>query len=407
MVDLYSHQIDAISRLKSGNILRGDVGTGKSRTAVGWYYFEQCKGDLSVNGNGSYSEMETPKDLYIITTAQKRDKKEWEDDLAPFGLSPHNDSNPSGINIFIDSWNNIKKYLGVKDSVFIFDEQRLVGSGTWVKTFYKISKINSWILLTATPGDSWSDYIPVFVANGFYKNKTAMLREHAVYSRYTRYPSIEKWISTGKLKALQKKIVIYMPYEKPTVPHKVTHICEYDKEKYKLAWKKRFNYLTNKPIKNISELCMLLRRISNSDESRLNFVKNAVGEYDRIIVFYNFDYELEALRTLEETCQVPVREWNGHIHQPIPNTNRWVYLVQFTSGSEGWNCTDTNVEIFYSLNYSYRTMTQAAGRIDRLNTEYRDLYYYTLRSDSKIDRSIEDSIKNKKIFNELSFVQKV
>jgi len=167
-------QREALERLKSGNILCGDVGSGKSRTALAYYFEKECGGSFEP----LYSPMQNPKNLYIITTAKKRDSLEWDDELIPFHLSRNKDL--CDVDIVIDSWNNIKKYADVKNSFFIFDEQRLVGSGAWVTTFYKITGSgrysnnqtgNHWILLSATPGDTWSDYIPVFVANKFYKNK--------------------------------------------------------------------------------------------------------------------------------------------------------------------------------------------------------------------------------------------
>ena len=73
-----------------------------------------------------------PKDLYIITTAKKRDTLEWEGELSPFLLSTNPDVNLYQNKVVIDSWNNISKYKDITDAFFIFDEQRVVGSGTWV-----------------------------------------------------------------------------------------------------------------------------------------------------------------------------------------------------------------------------------------------------------------------------------
>ena len=49
-------------------------------------------------------------------------------------------------------------------------------------------------------------------------------------------------------------------------------------------------------------------------------------------------------------------------------------------------------------------MAQAAGRIDRLNSPYRDLYYYHLKSRSGIDIAISKALGQKKQFNERKFV---
>lgn len=408
MVSLYSHQLDAVEKLKTGRILKGGVGTGKSRTAIAWYFFKVCQGQLPVNGCGEAHPMKYPKDLYIITTAQKRDKAEWQEDIAPFSMSvgtgEHRD-NKDGNVIIVDSWNNVTKYTDVAHAVFIFDEQRLVGSGVWVKSFYKIAKQNDWILLTATPGDTWMDYVPVFVANGFYKNKTAFVRRHAVYDRFSRFPKIDRFVDENILNGLRHRITVDMPYQKKTIPHNHVLIADYDKRIYDLVYKQRWNPYTDEPIKNISELCQTLRKTINSDPTRMDLVNGIMQDHDKVIVFYNFDYELEILRTINKRRGWVVREWNGHKHEEIPHdADKWVYLVQYTSGSEGWNCIETNCEIYYSLNYSYRTMEQASGRIDRLNTPYTDLHYYQIRSNAKIDLEIAKAVEKKRIFNERDFV---
>jgi hypothetical protein len=402
-IELYPHQKKAIEQLKSGAILCGGVGTGKSRTALAYYFMKVCNGSLRVNGDGCYAEMEWPRDLYIITTAKKRDSLEWEGELALFGLKPGND-NPSEINIVIDSWNNIRKYQNEYCAFFIFDEQRVVGYGAWSKAFIKISKRNKWILLSATPGDTWSDYIPVFVANGFYKNKSDFLSQHAVFNRFSKYPKIDRYVGTGKLVRYRNEILVKMPYQRKTEQHHLSVISHYDRQLYLTVFRDRWDVYDNKPIEETGKLCYLLRRVVNSDERRVEDVKEILSRHDRSIIFYNFDYELDLLRTLCEKIGIVKGEWNGQRHEDVPKGDRWVYLVQYAAGAEGWNCTDTNVIIFYSQNYSYRMTVQAEGRIDRLNTKYKDLYYYHVRSTAPIDLAISRALAQKKNFNERSFV---
>ena len=400
-VELYENQIKAVDMLKSGSILCGGVGSGKSRTALAFYFLKICGGEIKINGMGDFKEMTNPINLYIITTAKKRDTLEWERECAPFMLSSKPELSISGVKVTVDSWNNLSKYKHAEHSFFIFDEQRLVGSGKWVKSFLKISRLNKWILLSATPGDTWTDYIPVFIANKFYKNRTEFLREHAVYNRFTKYPQIETFIGTGKLLRFRNQITKIMQYKKSTKPHDKIIITEYDKEIFNTVFKKRWNIFKNKPVKAAGELCYLLRKIVNSDQSRLEAVKKIIAEHPKVIIFYNFDYELEMLRTIGK-----VAEWNGHKHEEVPKGNKWVYLVQYTAGAEGWNCITTDTIIFFSQNYSYKIMVQAAGRIDRLNTPFIDLYYYHLRSNSAIDLAITKAIGKKKAFNTIKFASR-
>ena len=399
---LYDYQMDAVKKMTNGCILNGGVGSGKSRTGL-YYYFKEQGGSI----NPDYVPMKhKPKDLYIITTARKRDDLEWEGELVPFLLSTHPDQNVFyGNKVVVDSWNNIKKYSDISGAFFIFDEQRVVGSGAWVKSFLKIARGNDWILLSATPGDTWSDYIPVFIANGFYKNKSEFLREHVVYSRFSKYPKIDRYLNTGRLVRLRNRILVDMDFTRHTIPHHEDVYCRYDISKYKDAIKTRWDPYKNEPIQQASGLCYILRRVVNEDESRQRALLEIFEKHPKMIVFYNFDYELDILKGIYYGNNCEIAEWNGHAHQPIPQSERWVYLVQYTAGCEGWNCVKTDTIVFYSQNYSYKVMEQASGRIDRLNTPFRDLYYYHLKSRSGIDLAISKALKEKKQFNERKFVK--
>jgi hypothetical protein len=380
----------------------GGVGSGKSRTSLGYYYKEQG-GDLY---SKKYVKMKNPKDLYIITTARKRDTKEWEGELVPFLLTTHSEFSYYKNKVVVDSWNNIGKYRDVKNAFFIFDEQRVVGYGAWSKTFIRIAKANDWILLSATPGDTWSDYIPVFIANGFYRNKTQFQDEHIVWSRFSKYPKIDRYTNTGRLIRLRDRILVEMDFKRETVSHHEDVFVKYDISMYKDVGKFRWNPYKKEPIINASELCYIWRRIVNSDDSRQVALLEIFEKHPKMIVFYNFDYELDILKGLYYGDNVEIAEWNGHKHQPIPDSDSWVYLVQYTAGAEGWNCVKTDTIVFFSQNYSYKVMQQSAGRIDRLNTPFRDLYYYHLKSRSGIDLAISRALREKENFNEGRYVQR-
>ena len=397
---LRRQQQEAIEKMFSGCILNGGVGTGKSRTGL-YYYCKEQGGSID-----PYVPMKNPKDLYIITTAKKRDSLEWQQELIPFYLSVNKEENIWYNNtVVIDSWNNIRKYTEVKNAFFIFDEDRVTGKGVWVKSFYKIARNNEWIILSATPGDTWEDYIPVFIANGFYKNITEFRREHIIYSQFTKYPKVDRYIGTGRLIRLRNRILVDMDVEKHTIPHHEDIYVQYDIPMYKDAIRNRWDPYKNEPIQQASGLCYVLRRIVNSDESRVIALLEILEVRKRSIIFYNFDYELDILMNIAYGEGIEVAQWNGHKHQPVPDSDRWVYLVQYTAGCEGWNCIKTDTVIFYSQTYSYKTLEQACGRIDRLNTPYIDLYYYHLRTRSGIDLAIYKALSEKKKFNEGKFIK--
>lgn len=398
-ITLFEHQKNALETLTSGSILCGGVGSGKSRTAIAYFFTKECGGTLE-----PFSHLQTPKDLYIITTAKKRDSLDWEGECAVFCLSPNPDCSLDGVKVTIDSWNNLKRYISVKDAFFIFDEQRVVGSGTWTKSFLKIAKSNRWILLSATPGDTWLDYAPVFIANGFYKNRTDFIRQHVVYSNFSKFPKVDHYISCAKLARLRDKITTYMVYDRKTAAHYEVLVSNYNSQLFREVSRSRWNVFENRPVRDINDLCFTMRKISNSDPDRLNILRNLYEKHGRLIVFYNFNYELDMLRAFLHSEGIIFSEWNGQNHDELPEAGHWVYLVQYQAGCEGWECITANTIVFFSLNYSYKIMHQAAGRIDRLNTPYSDLYYYLIRSKAPIDIAIMRALKEKRTFNEKNFV---
>lgn len=399
---MYDYQLDAIRKMHNGCILCGGVGSGKSRTSLA-YYYSRMGGDL-YDTSKKFSMMTRPKDLYIITTARKRDTAEWSVDMAPFLLSPHPDANEYDNQVIVDSWNNIEKYVNVKDSFFIFDEQRVVGYGKWAKTFIKIARNNEWILLSATPGDKWEDYMAVFIANGFYRNKSEFEYYHIVYNPRTTFPQVLQYINVELLIQHRDELLVDMDFKRKTTSHHEEIAVRYDGKLITQVIKTRQN-LEGEPIENAAQFCSVLRQITFSDESRVVALLELIEKHPTAIIFYNYDFELDILKSIDYGDDVEIAEWNGHKHEPVPTSSKWVYLVNYAAGAEGWNCITTDTIIFYSQNYSWRIMNQAQGRIDRLNTPYMNLWYYHLVSRSPIDRAITRALRAKGKFNEGRFYE--
>ena len=373
---LYSHQEEALGLLQSGKVLVGGVGSGKSRVGASW----------------ALSQADESK-IIVITTARKRDSLEWEGEFAALGADFEE--------VTIESWNNISKFDDCCLNVFIFDEQRVVGSGAWVKSFLKIAENNQWIMLSATPGDVWLDYVPLFIANGYYKNRTEFAERHIVWDRFAKYPKVKKYLDEGLLEARRRKILVPMPAERHTRRNRSYIPMEYDKEIYESIAKKRVDPWTEEPYRNAAGVCYGLRKCVNSDRSRVDHIRLVARKRKKLIVFYNFNYERDILLELRD--EFNVAEWNGHNHEPIPSTDSWVYLVQYTAGAEGWNCVETDTIVFYSLNYSWKILEQAEGRIDRINTPFTDLHYFYFFSESGIDSAIQKAVQEKGVFNERIF----
>ncbi len=398
--ELFPWQIDAARRMHNGCVLNGKVGCGKSRTALAYVYVAELGGSLKINGKGVNNKPTVKKDIYIITTAKKRDTHDWEKEVAYFCLQRTN-------TVVIDSWNNIKKYQNIYGAIFIFDEQRVVGKGAWVKAFLRISRRNHWILLSATPGDKYMEFIPVLIANGYYRSRTQFEMEHCVFKPFLKFKSIDHYVNTRRLDFYISQIMVTIDYENKAQRHYIDILCDYDKAKYKLIMKDRWNPYDQCPIEEVGKLCYLLRRVSNDDISRYVELEKIIKKKQKLIVFYNFTYELEGLRAFFTKHGFKIGEWNGQVHTDLPTGERWVYLCQYLAASEGWNATTTDTVVFFSQNYSYKVTEQAAGRIDRANTPFKDLYYYHFRSHSPIDIEIKRALDLKGKFNEKMFLKGV
>lgn len=379
-IELVPHQTEALGKMHNGCVLVGGVGSGKTITSLA--YFSQIRPQTRI---------------IAITTAMKRDTGEWYSDAMKMSLRA---------DLVVDSWNNISKYENESDVAFIFDEQKVVGNGPWVKSFLTITSKNEWVVLSATPADTWMDLIPIFIANGFYKNRTEFNREHVVFSRFAKYPKVDRYIDVHRLQLHRNAVYVEMPHLSPAT--REDHIVEvdFDLDDQISLWSDRWNIYDNVPIKDAGELMRLLRKNANSHPSRYEAVKAICEENPRVIIFYNHDPELEILRLLHTDLDRPLAERNGHNHQDIPDTDEWIYLVQYQSGAEGWNCTSTDTVVFYSLPYSYRSMEQAKGRIDRMNTTYETLHYYILKSQAIIDKGIWKALHRKKNFQASAFAKK-
>ena len=398
-------QIQAVRQLQNGSILAGGVGSGKTLTSLAWYLTSVCNAaSFKKGGSLAKKKVKGSPTLYVITTAKKRDSLEWEEEAARLGLSTDPACSFTGSSIVVDSWNNIGKYSDREQAVFFFDEQRASGSGRWVKEFLKITRKNTWLLLSATPGDVWMDYLPVFMAHGFFRTRTEFMEDHVIFDRFAKYPKVKRYIGEAKLQRLRRSILVEMPVERHTTRERETVYCDYDRDLYKWVVKNRMDPWTEEPLRDAGGVCRILRKVVSDNDWRSEQAKRILSSNERVIVFYNYNYELDRILAVAESLGLPTAQWNGHRHDAIPAEPRWVYICQYTSAAEGWNCTSTDTVLFWSLNYSWRVTEQCEGRIDRLNTPYSRLRYYFLESHSSIDEAVRRSLSSKKVFNERAFV---
>ena len=393
--ELYPHQRVAVDKMHDGCVLAGNVGSGKSLTALAYYVEKVCGGSLDRS-----TPMRNPTDLLIITTAKKRDSLDWFDEGLHFGLFSEPNLSYGNVTIKVDSWQNISKYRDIENHFVILDEQKLVGTGVWVKSFLKIAKHNRWIMLSATPADRWIDFLPLFVARGWYRSRTDFIEKHVIWHFTGRYRTIRGYYGVRHLERLRAELVVEMPHVRHTTRHLVERPVLFDRDAFNTVWNRRWNIYEGCPIIDVAEKYRVARKVVNSDPSRLDEIVELGKRHPRMIIFYNFDYELDLLRTLMPRMDICIAEWNGHRHEDIPETERWLYLVQYQAGAEAWNCIETDTIVYYSLTYSHRLFEQSQGRIDRLDTPFDDLNYYLLMSNSRIDKLIWRALVAKKNFHE-------
>lgn len=244
----------------------------------------------------------------------------------------------------------------------------------------------------------------VFIANGFYRNKSEFEYYHIVYNPRTTFPQVLQYINVELLIQHRDELLVDMDFKRKTTSHHEEIAVRYDGELITQVIKTRQN-LEGEPIENAAQFCSVLRQITFSDESRVVALLELIEKHPTAIIFYNYDFELDILKSIDYGDDIEIAEWNGHKHEPVPTSSKWVYLVNYAAGAEGWNCITTDTIIFYSQNYSWRIMNQAQGRIDRLNTPYMNLWYYHLVSRSPIDRAITRALKAKGKFNEGRFYE--
>lgn len=407
-VELRDFQKDCVAQLRSGKVLAAGVGAGKSVMALYWYVSTQCRTRRSRNQVGElFRILKGSPDLVVITTAKKRDSGEWSEEFARFALKEGVNHGMGGVTVTVDSWNNIGKYVDAdRNTVFIFDEQRAIGHGAWSKAFVRIARSHPWIMLSATPADDWKDWCPVMVADGFYRNRTDFFRRHAIYSRYTTYPKITSWYDTHQLEVVRDRILVTCEVPRQTERHDIELGTGYNKTAVKTMMKERVDPETGEPFMNASQLCYAIRKVVNCDPSRMDMARDVFEDHGRVIVFYSLRAELELIHMAAGMAGISeVGAYNGSTHDEVPTGNRWVYAVQYNAGAEGWNCTTCNTILFWDLPYSYRQLEQAKGRIDRLNTPYRNLFYYSMTSNAKIDLAIKRALRLKKDFNAAAFMK--
>lgn len=144
------------------------------------------------------------------------------------------------------------------------------------------------------------------------------------------------------------------------------------------------------------------RQLCNSKDKQQAFIDLINSINDRVVVFYNFDSELDTLKTLVKDR--PIAEVNGHTNteQIYHDNDNCVLFVQYQAGARGLNLQDGNKIIYYSLTLSSDLFEQSKKRIHRIGTKY-PCFYWILQTKDSVEESIYKSLNRQEDYNEELF----
>lgn len=391
MITLRSYQQDAVEALLNGkHIVVASCGVGKGFISLEW-----ARGTKKSN-------------VLVITQASKVKSNDFVEEAKLLDEKWYN----SQSSFTVVSWNSLAKWLkehqseNFADYAIIADEiQRIKNYSTGMgKSFLKIaSHTKCWAGFTATPGESWIQMMPYFVACGFVKHKTDFTNKFCVTQSFKGYIEI---IGYNHEEVLNKwwSGITYFPDTKemekqlPSETHKVVHFKAPTGYAKVLKTKTRLD--TDEFIDTSMAMCHYLRQLCCSKE-KVEWLKEFVESLDTsCVVFYTYIEEGEKIK--EALKGVKIWEINGKKHDiPTADTigKHDVVLAQWESGSASLNLQFMNYWVSFSPCYSLTTSCQSRGRIKRIG-QTKPMFYYYLKTDHTIENDIYKALKEKRDFSE-------
>lgn len=143
------------------------------------------------------------------------------------------------------------------------------------------------------------------------------------------------------------------------------------------------------------------------NKDKLDAVQDLIqSTNDRIIIFYNFNVELEALKRICSELDRPVSEVNGNVKDLIAYETRSdsVTLVQYQAGSMGLNLQKSNKIIYFTLTDRSDLFEQSKKRIHRIG-QYRPCFYYTMICKGSVEESVHNTLQKRMDYTDELFAE--
>lgn len=303
----------------------------------------------------------------------------------------------------------------LKDFTMMLDESSMIKNETAKRTKFILSlKPSHTILLSGTPTDGKYEFLySQLRLLGWKITKTAY------YNRYIKtelrsyggpmFRVVTGYKNVSELKAKLKEYgaVFAKAEEVIKLPEK-KFIKEYStvSSDYKKFMKDRVIKIDDKELTGDSTLSkrlyarMLCSAYSKDKISRLIDLVNSTS--DRVIIFYNFNTELEALRKV--LFDRPISIVNGQIKdlKAYENNDNSVTLIQYQAGAMGLNLQKANRIIYFSLPERSELFEQSKARICRIGQE-KQCYYHIMMCHKSVEEKIYECLLMRKDYTDELF----
>lgn len=415
-ITLFDYQKEAIENYKEKSFNLSDTGVGKTVMALGSFIESKCK------------------KLLVICLAPKVVDFAEDGVLMNVDITPLNRGSKKNKELLAESdkvaisfesvW-RIPEFLKWvdEDTFIIIDESHKVANTSSKVTKYvmKLSKKAKYTYLcTATPisNGKYEQYYPQLKMLGVYNGTKKEYYNMFVDERMTRmggsqFMQITGYRNIDLLENMVNQCSVNYKRDKPYLPEDYVYKTKKPAMFNKL--KKNRMYKTDNgeviELDNSSKLFNALRCVShgfllgiNKQVSKEPFERlQAILEThnnERVVIFYNYNIELEMLKQLLSKLKRPTSEYNGARKdlKEFKGKYNGVVLAHYKSASTGINdFVISNVMVFNSLPLSSIELTQSKGRIDRQGQGKKPMYYFII-PDTPVEKKIFEQITNGKDF---------
>ena len=304
-----------------------------------------------------------------------------------------------------------KELSNLTDYTLILDESSLIQNDTTKRTKFILNKLHpsNIILLSGTPTSGkyeklWSQMHLL----GWNINKQLFLSQYCVWGKtHDGYPIIVGYKNEDRLKRKMREFgCIFMKTEEVIDLPMQNFIDVKVKEtkEYRYFKKNRVITIGDKELIGDTTLTNLLyqRMLCGSyNQDKLDALKDLIDSTeDRLIIFYNFNDELEAIKLLCDDRPISVVNGSKKDLQAYNECSNSITLVQYQSGSMGLNLQLANKIIYFTPTLSSELFEQSKKRIHRIGQE-QPCFYYLLKCG--IENRIYDVLSMRKDYTDALF----